>query len=94
MSLVFDILLCTFGTLLMFLSYIFNFLLGVWKSDETLSLVFIAFKDLAARNVLVGENMLCKVSDFGLSRELADDDQDTAEYHTQVDSNVFFSLTK
>ena len=26
-------------------------------------------RDLAARNVLVGENHLCKIADFGLSRE-------------------------
>ncbi len=49
-----------------------------------------AIQDLAARNVLVGENMLCKVSDFGLSRELHadDDEQDLAEYETQVDFTV------
>ena len=37
--------------------------------------------------MLVGENMLCKVADFGLSRELHadDDDDDSAEYETQVD---------
>ena len=46
---------------------------------------FISFQDLAARNVLVGENMSCKVSDFGLSRELADDKPDS-EYQTQVHS--------
>ena len=28
--------------------------------------------------------MLCKVSDFGLSRELAEDDEAQAEYTTQV----------
>ena len=46
--------------------------------------MFVFTKDLAARNVLVGENMLCKVTDFGLSRELAEDDEAQAEYTTQV----------
>ena len=32
----------------------------------------------------MGENILCKVSDFGLSRELAEDDEAQAEYTTQV----------
>lgn len=50
--------------------------------------MFVFTQDLAARNVLVGENMLCKVSDFGLSRELAEDDEAQAEYTTQV--NVDF----
>lgn len=31
-------------------------------------------QDLAARNILVGENELCKVADFGLLRELPMDD--------------------
>lgn len=53
-------------------------------------LFFLFIKDLAARNVLVGENMSCKVSDFGLSRELADDNPDS-EYQTQVHLAVFHS---
>lgn len=38
-------------------------------------------QDLAARNVLVGENETCKVSDFGLLRELPKDD---SIYHMQT----------
>ena len=42
--------------------------------------------------MLVGENMLCKVSDFGLSRELhAKDDEEPLDYETQVDIYVFQS---
>ena len=60
-----------------------------YKTVE-LKLFFLFIKDLAARNVLVGENMSCKVSDFGLSRELADDNPDS-EYQTQVHSAAFHS---
>ena len=35
--------------------------------------------DLAARNILVGENMICKVADFGLARII---DEDIYEAHT------------
>lgn len=30
-------------------------------------------QDLASRNVLVSEKMVCKISDFGLSRDLKDE---------------------
>ena len=32
----------------------------------------------------MGGNIFCEVSDFGLSRELAEDDETQAEYTTQV----------
>lgn len=39
-------------------------------------------RDLAARNILVNSNMVCKVSDFGLSRVLEEDPD--AAYTTSV----------
>ena len=36
-------------------------------------------QDLAARNILVNQDLICKVSDFGLSREISDDDSYTTK---------------
>ena len=44
----------------------------------------LSFQDLAARNILVNDTMLCKVSDFGLSRELETADSSCGEYATSV----------
>ena len=39
-------------------------------------------RDLAARNILINSNLVCKVSDFGLSRVIDDDPE--AVYTTTV----------
>lgn len=44
-------------------------------------------RDLAARNILVNSNLVCKVSDFGLSRVLEDDPE--AAYTTRVKLHTF-----
>jgi serine/threonine protein kinase len=41
-------------------------------------------KDLAARNILVNETLLCKVADFGLSRVLETADSSRGEYRALV----------
>ena len=41
-------------------------------------------RDLAARNVLVDNSLLCKVADFGLSREVESDNTDGGAYTTKV----------
>ena len=49
----------------------------------------ILIQDLAARNVLMDQNELCKVGDFGLLRKTTKDDGENYSYMMQVRKNSY-----
>ena len=60
------------------------------RSFFKFSFVFSSRRDLAARNILVNENLICKVADFGLSRELEADAAFDPAYTTKVSHLTLF----